>query len=206
MTVTRTQYSTNLVVATLTDAVEQNIDIPRPQTTPQEVAYAEGTDHVVRPPAIREYEAGHVIIEVAPAHAVANVFLRKIEIHQILPAAQKGLSGPSSDFTFPPGATAPMFPNGAPAQTGFVRDVFDAGGGNDMLLSDPAVSEVLGGTMFDPAILNSPQRTHPGVTLRAGEFVRLVVFNNTGGDIVAGDRAYHAAYKLGLNQSDTGKP
>lgn len=206
MTVTRTQFLVNHNVPVLTSAVEQAIDIPRPVTAPKEVAYAEGTDHVVRPPAIREFEAGHVIVEPAPAHTVADVFLRRVEIHQLLPTPQKGLAGPSSAFPHPPGAAAPIFPNGAPATTSFVRTVFDAAGANTLLLSDPAVSEILGGTMFDPAVLNSPQRTHPGVTLRAGEFVRLVLFNNTGGDIDAGDRNYHAAYKLGLNQSDTGKP
>ncbi|HUW16292.1 MAG TPA: hypothetical protein VMW94_04380 [Actinomycetes bacterium] len=205
MTVTRTQFLANHEVASLANAVEQAIDIPRPQTVPQQAAYAEGSDHVVREPALREFEAGHVIIQAAPDHAVANVFLRKIEIHQLLPAAQKGLGGPSSTFTFPTGGTGPLFPSGAPATTSFVRTMFDAGGLNGTLLSDDSVKEILGGNMLDPTT-GLPSRSYPGVTLRAGEFVRLTLFNNTGAAIVAGDRTYHAAYKLGQNQSDTGKP
>ena len=203
MTVTRTQYLVSHQVANAVNGVETTIDIPRPVTTPKEVAYAEGTDHVVREPAIREFEAGHVIIELPATYDIADAFLRKVEIHQILPAVQKGLSGPSSSFAFPAGAPGPIFPNGSPAQTGFVRDVFDADGGNLTALDEDAVTEILGGEMSDAS---GTTRTYPGLTLRAGEFVRLVIFNNSGADLDTGDRTFRAAYKLGLNQSDTGKP
>lgn len=206
MTVTRTQFLVRHEVANAPNGVETTVDIPRPETTPKETAYAEGTDHVIREPAIREFEAGHVIIEHPSTWDIATLYLRKVEIHQILPAAQKGLSGPSSDFAFPAGAPGPIFPSGAPAQTGFVRTVYDAGGLNTTPMNDDSVTEILGGNMLDPAVAGAPQRSYPGVTLRAGEFVRLVVFNGSGGDLDSGARTFSAAYKLGLNQSDTGKP
>jgi hypothetical protein len=193
MVATRTQFLVRHQVANLVNGVETTIDIPRPQTTPAEPGYAETVDHVTRLPAIREYEAGHVIIELPGTHIAADVFMRKIEIHKLLPTAQKGVAGPGNA----------LFPSGAAVDSSFVRDVYDAAGGNLLATNEDALVEILGGEMLNPT---GPDRSYPGLTLRAGEFVRLVVFNGSGADIDAGDRVYSAAYKLGLNQGDTGKP
>lgn len=198
MTVTRTQ-GIERVSATAVDAAFTAVDVPRPQSSPAQVAYAENTDHVVKEPALREFEAGHCVIELGANLVAANVFIDKLEIVKLLPTAQKGLSALSgSGLNSPPGATPPLFPSGAPADETLVRTLVDRGQANDLPTNDAAVGKFLGQTVAPDTV-----RSYPGITLRAGEFVRITFGNTSGGDLTD---LITATYKLGLAQTDTAKP
>ena len=198
MTVTRTQ-GIERISATAVNAAFTAFDIPRPQTTPQEVAYAENTDHVVREPALREFESGHCVIDLGTNLVAANVFLDKVEIFKLLPVAQKGLSSLSgSGLNSPPGGSPPLFPSGAPSDETFVRTLVDRAEANDLATNEDAVAAFLGQTAGNDTV-----RSYPGLTLRSGEFVRVTLGNTSGGDLTD---TITATYKLGLSQSDTGKP
>ena len=188
MTTTRTQ-SVQRVAVDFPDATITAFDLPRPQTVPQENAYAETVDHVVRPPALREFEAGHVVVDFAATLAVADVFLDRVEVRKLLPTPQTGVSGPSGAF----------FPTGASTDESLVRTLIDRGEADDLLLSDLAVADFFGQTKTPNTV-----RSYPGVTLRAGEFLRIYVSNQSGGAL--NGQAITGTYKLGLNQKDTGKP
>jgi hypothetical protein len=177
-------------VANLVNGVVQAVDIPRPQTTPAEPAYAENTDHVTKLPAIREFEAGNVHIELPTLFVAADVFLRRVEIRKLLPTAQKAV----------PGAADALYPTGAATDSEFVRDAYNSGGLNELATDGDEVLELLGGELGAVS-----SKTFPALTLRAGEFVRLTLFNNSGADIDTGDRVIRAMYKMGLNEVDTGR-
>lgn len=189
--VLQTQGIQQAVAVTLLNApaAPTPIDIPRPTTTPAQPAYAEGSDHVVAPTFLREEEGGHVVIDLPAVFVAANVFLSKVQIKKLLPTAQKGLQDPSSAF----------FPSGAPTDTTLVRTLFDDGGANSLPTNADAVRDLLGNLRSGAAV-----RSFPGITLRAGEFVHIELYNNSGGTL--GPAAINAVYKLGLNQADTGKP
>jgi len=189
MTITRTQGIERTLVD-FPDTTTTTFDVPRPETTPKSPAYAENTDHVTKLPAIREFEAGHVIVDFASTLKVAAVFLDKVEIRKLLPIAQKGVGN----------AGSALYPSGAPTDETLVRVLLDRGSANDLLLNDPAVDDFFGNAKI-PA---QAPRGYPGVTLRSGEFLRLTIRNNSGGALNA--QEITASYKLGLNQSDTGKP
>lgn len=188
MTTTRTQ-SVQRTTVSFPDAAVTAFDLPRPQTVPAEPAYAENSDHVVREPALREFEAGHVVVDFAATLAVADVFLDRVEVRKLLPTPQKGVTGPSGAF----------FPTGAATDESLVRTLIDRGEANDLLLSDEAVADFFGQTKSPNTV-----RSYPGVTLRAGEFLRIYISNQSGGALA--DQAITGTYKLGLNQRDTGKP
>lgn len=187
MTVTRTQ-GIERTSATAVNAAFTSFDVARPQTVPAEVAFAENTDHVVREPAIREFESGHVVIELGALLVAADVWLDKVEIRKLLPTPQKGVSGPA-------GA---LFPTGAPTDETVVRTLVDRANANDLATNETMVGKFLGQTVAPNTV-----RTYPGITLRSGEFVRITLGNTSGGDLTDD---ITATYKLGLNQSDTGKP
>ena len=187
MTVTRTQ-GIERISATAVNAAFTAFDLPRPVTTPQEPAYAENSDHVVAEPSLREFEAGHCVISLGGLLTAADVFLDKVEIMKLLPIAQKGVSGPSSA----------LFPSGAPSDETLVRTLVDRGEANDLSTDAEAVTGFLGQANFSNTV-----RSYPGITLRSGEFVRLTLGNTSGGDLTDD---ITTTYKLGLSQSDTGKP
>jgi len=189
--VLQTQGIQQAVAVTLPNApaAPTGIDIPRPTSKPAEPAYAEGTDHVVRETFLREEEAGHVVIDLPSVFIAANVFLSKLQIKKLLPAAQKGLQDPSSAF----------FPTGAPTDATLVRTLFDDAGAMSLPTNADAVRDLLGNLRSGATV-----RSFPGITLRAGEFVHMELYNNSGGPL--GPATINAVYKLGLNQADTGKP
>lgn len=188
MAVTRTQ-GVEQIIASFPDVTITSVDVPRPQTSPAEPAYAENTDHVIAPPALREMEAGHVQIAFASTLLAAGVFLDRVEVRKLLPAAQKGIAGPGDAF----------FPSGAPADETLVRTLVDRAGADDLLLSDDSVVDLFGRTSGANTV-----RSYPGITLRSGEFLRLLISNQSGGAL--NDQEITAKYNLGLNQQDTGKP
>jgi hypothetical protein len=187
MTVLRTQGIERLSVTAI-NAAFTTFDVPRPETTPKEPAYAENSDHVVAPVALREYEGGHCVVELGTNLTAANVFLDKVEIVKLLPTPQKGVAGPG-------GA---LFPSGAPSDETLVRVLLDRGQANDLPTDAEAVLGFLGQANFSNTV-----RSYPGITLRSGEFVRITLGNTSGGDLTD---AVTATYKFGLNQRDTGKP
>ena len=197
MTVTRTQ-GIERTSATAVNLAFTAFDVPRPQTTPAEVAYAENTDHVIKEPAVREFESGHCVIELGALLVAANVWLDKVEIVKLLPTAQKGLSSlSSSGLNSPPGANPPLFPSGAPSDETLVRVLVDRNQANDLATNETMVGKFLGQTVTPDTV-----RSYPGITLRSGEFVRITLGNTSGGDLTD---VITATYKLGLNQGDTGK-
>ncbi|HUS83165.1 MAG TPA: hypothetical protein VM013_07945 [Dehalococcoidia bacterium] len=188
MTVTRTQGVLTTAVD-FPDVTVTTFDVPRPETSPKEAAYAETVDHVTRPPALREFEGGHVIVDFPATLALPTVFVERVEVRKLLPTAQKGVAGPG-------GA---LFPSGAPSDETLVRTLIDRNGADDLPLDDPAIVD-----FFGNAKATSAPRGYPGVTLRSGEFLRVSLNNTSGGPLNA--QQITASYKLGLNQSDTGKP
>jgi len=188
MTVTRTQGIERTLVD-FPNTGPTTFDLPRPETTPKEAAYAETVDHVTRPPANREMEAGHCVVDFAATLKVADVFLDKVEVRKLLPIPQKGVAGPGSA----------LYPTGAPTDESLVRVLLDRGGADDLLLSDDASDDFFGNIKG-----NATVRSYPGITLRAGEFLRITLNNATAGALLA--QSITATYKLGLNQSDTGRP
>jgi len=187
--VLRTQGINVAAAVTLADAVVTSVDIPRPQTTPAQPAYAENSDHVTSPTFLREEEAGHCVIDLPAVFVAATVFLRKLSIKKLLPTAQKGLQDPSSAF----------FPSGAPTDTTVVRDLVDTGTANTLATNADAVRDLLGNLRAGATV-----RSFPGISLRAGEFVHMEFFQSTGAPI--GPANINAVYKLGLNQGDDAKP
>ena len=188
MTVTRTQGIERSLVD-FPDVTITTFDLPRPETTPKEAAYSETVDHVTRPPANREMEAGHCVVDFAASLKVASVFLDKVEVRKLLPIPQKGIAGPGDA----------LYPTGAPTDESLVRVLLDRGAADDLLLSDDAADD-----FFGNAKDSQTARSFPGITLRAGEFLRISISNQSGGALNA--QAVTATYKLGLNQSDTGRP
>ena len=193
--VVQTQMITQ-VTTTIANTVVTTVDIPRPMTTPAEVAYAEGTDHVTRPIFIREEEGGHVVIDLPAAFKTSAIYLRRMSIRKLLPTAQKGLVG----------ASGALMPTGAPTDDTFVRDVFNSNGANTLATNDTnALNDLLGNPIVGAAG-TAPLtyvRSFPGITLRSGEYVRME-FYTAGGAV--GPGTINAVYKMGLNQQDTGKP
>ncbi len=188
MAVTRTQ-GVELITVSFPDVTITSFDLPRPQTTPAEPPYAENTDHVIAPPALREMEAGHCQVEFPAALLVAGVFLDRVEVRKLLPAAQLGVSGPADA----------LFPSGAPTDEALVRTLVDRDGADDLLLSAESVTDLFGRTSGANTV-----RSYPGITLRSGEFLRILISNQSGGAL--NNQDILAKYNLGLNQQDTGKP
>lgn len=198
MTVLRTQGIERTSVTAVNGAFT-TFDLPRPETTPKEPAYAENSDHVVAPVQLREYEAGHCVVELGTTLVASNVFLDKLEIVKLLPTPQKGLSGLSSTgINSPPGAEEPLFPSGAAADAELVRVLLDRQQANDLATNEDLVTKFLGGTDGSDTV-----RSYPGITLRSGEFVRITLGNTSGGNLTD---TVTGTYKFGLNQQDTGKP
>jgi len=189
MTVTRIQ-ATKVVTQTFPNTTLTSFDIPRPQTTtPAQVPYAEGSDHVVEPPARDDFSAGHCTVELPATLKLANVYCRTVEIRKALPPAQTG------NVT-----AAALFPNGAPAASGHVRFIVNET--TDVL---PTASDAFLDLMGEPhATVSTTVRSFPGITLREGEFIRMSLYNNSGGALT--DQVITANYKFGLNQQDTGRP
>lgn len=177
------------VAATLPDATATVVNIPRPQTTPALPAYAEGSDHIIAPAFIREEEGGHCVIDLPSAFVASNVYLRRASVYKLLPAAQKGVAGPGDAY----------FPSGAPTDAEFVRDLVNTGTANSLPTNADAVRDLFGNLRASAAV-----RSFPGITLGAGEYVRLTLFNGSGGPL--GPAQINATYKMGLNQKETGKP
>ena len=177
------------VSVTLPDATLTAFNVPRPQTLPLEPAYAEGTDHTTRLPFLREEEGGHCVIDLPAAFNLATVFMRRLSVHRLLPTAQAGVADASSAF----------FPTGASTNNVFVYDLVNTGTSNTLALNMDAVRDLLGNLRAGAAV-----RSFPGITLMAGEFVHMELFNASGGAL--GPLFVNATYKLGLNQADTGKP
>lgn len=180
MSVIRKQYVT-LTSATLPDVTLTTVDIVRPESTPG-VPYAEGTDYVTTPRVTMEGEGGMVVVDLPAALENAAAFLRAVEIWQSYYPAQSGLGS----ALFPTGATPPS--NGQPT---LVRTVFTSNGANSLATNNADVPAILGGTVLAP--------NAPSLMLGAGQFVRLSIFNNSGGPL--GPANIEARYDFGLNES-----
>jgi len=177
------------VAATLANAAETVVSLPRPQTTPALPAYAEGSDHVILPTFIREEESGHCVIDLPASFVAATVFLRRASIMKLTPTPQKHVAGPADAY----------FPTGAPTNATFVRDLVNTNGADTMATNLDSVRDLLGNLRSGAAV-----RSFPGITVEQGQYVQLTFFQSTGAPI--GPGTINVVYKLGLNQKDTGKP
>jgi hypothetical protein len=178
-----------MVAATLPDATTTTINMPRPQTSPTPPGYAEGSDHVTLPVFLREEESGHCVIDLPTAFVAANVYLRRASIYKLMPTPQKNVAGPSDAY----------WPTGAPTNAEFVRDLVNTGTANTLATNADAVRDLFGNLRTGAAV-----RSFPGITLEQGQYVRLELYNASGGPL--GPATINVVYKLGLNQKDTGKP
>jgi len=200
--VNRAQFAKSVTVS-FPNVTATTFDVPRPVTTPAEPAYCEGSDHVIKPTSLEEDFAGEVVVRLPTTLELATVFLRSVEVRKLLPAAQKGLAGPSSTFPHPPGAVSPIFPSGAPTDSEHVRFLVEEAG-NTIEMSQGAGHALLGSP--DPTNLAAGglTRSYPGITLRAGEYVRLTFYNNSGGDL--NNQIITANYNMGQFHGDVGRP
>ena len=168
-------------------------DVPRPQTTPAEPAYAEGVDHVTKLPSIDEDFAGEVVVKLPSTLALSTVFLRTLEVRKLLPAAQKGVVGPGDA----------LFPSGAGVDSEHVRYLAQETG-NTIGMTAGAGPALLGAPDLTNLAAGGLTRSYPGITIRAGEYVRITLYNNSGGAL--NDQIIQANYNMGQHQSDVGRP
>jgi hypothetical protein len=196
--VNRAQFAEQVTVS-LPDAALTTFDIPRPVTTPAEPPYAEGADHVIRDPNRDELYGGEVTLKLPTTLVIATAFLRMVEIRKLLPATQKGLAGTSSTFPHPPGATPPIFPTGAASDSEHVRYAVQEAA-DSLAMDSDAVAQMLGMEVAT----SSPGRSYPGITLRAGEYVRLSINVASGGPL--NSQVIGANYNMGESQSTVGRP
>lgn len=199
--VNRAQFLETVTHSFPTATPLQTLDVPRPQTTPASPAYAEGVDHVTKLPSLDEDYAGEVIITTPSTLNLVTVFLRTVEVRKLLPTPQKGLTTPSSSsISFPPPVTGVLFPSGAATDSEHVRYlVNESGAGSGFPMNGDTAQAFLG-----MEVGNSPGRSYPGITLRAGEYVRLTFSNDSGGDL--NSQLIEARYSMGQHQSDVGRP
>lgn len=190
--VNRAQF-TKTVTVSFPNVTATTFDVPRPQTTPAEPAYAEGVDHVTKLPSIEEDYAGEVVVRLPGTLQLATVFMRTVEIRKLLPTAQKGVAGPA-DALFPSGASTDSEHVRFAVQEAVNTVAMDAGAGPLMLGDGDPTNLAAGGLM----------RSYPGITLRAGEFTRITLYNNSGGAL--NDQLISAYYTMGQHQSDVGRP
>lgn len=190
--VNRAQF-TKTVTVSFPNVTATTFDVPRPETTPKEPAYAEGVDHVTKLPSIDEDYAGEVVIRLPGTLQLATVFLRTLEIRKILPTAQKGVAGPG-DALFPTGAATDSEHVSFAVQEAANTIDMAAGAGPLMLGDGDPANLAAGGLM----------RSYPGITIRAGEFARITLYNNSGGDL--NNQLISAYYTMGQHQSDVGRP
>lgn len=199
--VNRAQFLESVTHSFPTATPVQTFDVPRPQTEPAQVAYAEGTDYVTKPTHVDEDYAGEVVISLPAALQLATVLLQVVEIRKLLPTAQKGLSSPSSSFPHPPGVSGALFPSGAPTDSEHVRFQVQE---NATPTSGIPLNGDVALSYLGMEVGGSPGRSYPGITLRAGEYVRLTIANNSGGDLL--NQQIEAHYRMGQHQTDVGRP
>ncbi len=190
--VNRAQF-TKTVTVSFPNVTATTFDVPRPETTPKEPAYAEGVDHVTKLPSIDEDYAGEVVVKLPATLALATVFLRTLEVRKLLPAAQKGVVGPG-------GA---LFPSGASTDSEHVRFLAQETG-NTVGMTAGAGPALLGAADLTNLAAGGLTRSYPGITLRAGEYARITLYNNSGGAL--NDQIIQANYNMGQHQSDVGRP
>jgi hypothetical protein len=190
--VNRAQFSKTVTVS-FPNVTETTFDVPRPETTPKEPAYAEGTDHVTKLPGTDEDYAGEVIVRLPSTLQLATVFLRSVEIRKLLPTAQKGIAGPG-------GA---LFPSGAAVDSEHVRHIMQETANKIDMATAPGTT-LLGDADPTNVAAGGLTRSYPGITLRAGEYVRCALYNNSGGALT--DQIISAYYTMGQHQTDVGRP
>ena len=200
--VNRAQF-TKTVTVSFPNVTATTFDVPRPVTTPAEPAYCEGSDHVTKAVNLEEVFAGEAIVRLPSTLQLATVFLRSIEVRKLLPTAQKGLAGPSSTFPHPPGAVSPMFPSGAPTDSEHVRFLVQETGNTIDMATVPG-NTMLGDADPTNVAAGGLVRSYPGITLHAGEYLRVTLYNNSGGAL--NDQVVTAYYTMGQHAGDVGRP
>ena len=177
----RQQFLRQVAVPVILDTATLAVDVLGPEST-LEPPYAENSDHVVRARQVRQNEAGFVQITGWDGSVLDDPdVLLDVEIwKRAASAAQKGLE-------------APLFPSGAAAAADPVLQRVVAtdlpGDGADLL-------SILGGA-------TPPAKDVPLLHVRADEFVRLRITNNTGGNTTA--LTLSAKFDLGMNPVDTNR-
>ena len=168
MSVLATQFLRRTAATLLNaPAAPTEVDIFGPESE-TETPYAENTDHVIRPRQLRQNEAGFVIVDLPAAFVNANIFLRGVEIWS------------RNSIPFQRGLGTAMFPTGAAvaASPMLKRTVF-ASTANDTPTTLAATLSILGGTLTG----SDATKDTPALKVNADEFVKLRLFNNTGGPL-----------------------
>lgn len=171
--------------ASFPNAAATTVDILGPESTTAD-PYAEGTDHVVAPRQVRQNEAGWAVVDLPTGLEAANIFLRGVEIwSRQVQAVQSGLS-------------AALFPSGATAggTSPVLKRVVFSSTANDTPTNGTNVVAILGGTLNTTATLSLP-RLH----VRADEFIRVTLFNNSGAPI--NNAVITTKFDLGLNPASS---
>jgi hypothetical protein len=96
-----------------------------------------------------------------------------------------------------------MFPTGAATDSEHVRFAVQETG-TALPTNADAVLDFLGQQEQAGATPIAPLRTYPGITLRAGEYARISLYNGSGGAL--NDQIITANYRVGQHQSDVGRP
>lgn len=178
MAVVRTQYGVISASTTIGNASSGTIDLPRPQSAPEN----DTIDWVTRPAFRKEFESGRAVITPDATLGVANTKLVAIYIMALQPFTSLAPIDLSfSQFPNPP--VAGMSPT--------LRTILD-------LTASPSTS---------PYNLDLTATTSPGldllknILLRADEFVRVVLYNAAGGPVTG---VLEARYDFGLNAGNYG--
>jgi len=168
MSVLATQFLRRTTVTLLNaPAAPTEVDIFGPESG-TEPPYAENTDHVIRPRQIRQNEAGFVVIDLPGAFVNANIFLRGVEVYS------------RNSIPMQRGLGTAMFPSGAatPSSPMLKRQIFSSSA-NDTPTTLAAILSILGGTLTG----SDATKDTPAIKVNADEFVKLRLFNNTGGPV-----------------------
>jgi hypothetical protein len=180
MAVTRSLYAVASVSETIDTLSTLNVDIPRPQTPVQTDTY----DFVVQPYAQLQFESGRCAIVPDSNFGIAGMLLAKLEIIALNPGnslAPINLSFsefPENDILTGPGFTSTT-----------LRTICD-------FTANPA------GSLYTMAPTDYKTiRLLSNIIVRADEFVRVWLYNSTGGNI-AGQLT--ATYDMGLNADNIG--
>lgn len=181
MAVVRNTYGVVSASTTIVTHTSEAVDLPRPS----DAAETNTLDWVTRPAFRKEFESGRAVVKANSTFGVAGMLLTKIEVVALQPfnsLAPIDLS--FSQFPSPPVA-------GAASVLRTILDVTD----------DPTVSIFVMTTSNGDFTYIPTKDLLSSILLRADEFLRITLYNSTGGDITG---LLEARYDFGLNSGNYG--
>src|SRR5581483_8150517 len=183
MSVIRTQYGVVSASTTVVNATSGAIDLPRPA----DAAENNTIDWTVRPAFRKEFESGRCVVKAGADFGVAGMLLTKVEIIALNPGTS--LAPLNLSFAqFPDNSilTQPGFANPPVLRT--LLDLSASPSTSPFTLAIDATTKAFANSLTSD-LLSS-------ILLRADEFVRITLYNGTGGDVTG---TLEARYDFGMN-------